>query len=52
MKFCTLLAAATTMVSMAAAATLEPIVMKDRHFFGAKSGKPFFVCIRFPSDAA
>ncbi|KAI5785775.1 Glucanosyltransferase-domain-containing protein [Pyronema domesticum] len=28
---------------MAAAATLEPIVMKDRHFFGAKSGKPFFI---------
>ncbi|KAF8544194.1 Glucanosyltransferase-domain-containing protein [Trichophaea hybrida] len=23
--------------------TLEPIVMKDRHFFGANSGNPFFI---------
>jgi hypothetical protein len=51
MRFCTLLAAAVTLVGMSAAATLEPIVMKDRHFFGADSGKPFFVRIRFRESA-
>jgi hypothetical protein len=43
MRYSALLAAAATLLSMASAATLEPIVMKDRHFYGAKSGDPFFI---------
>jgi hypothetical protein len=45
MRFATLLAAAA--MCGAASAAIEPIVMKDRHFY-TDSGKPFFVCAPKP----
>jgi hypothetical protein len=41
MHFSKLLAAATAMFSLATA--IEVIEMKDRHFYGAESGDPFFI---------
>lgn len=42
MRLIALLAAAATLIG-ASSAAIEPIIMKDRHFY-TESGKPFFVC--------
>lgn len=41
MRFSVAVAAAAT-IGMAAAA-IEPVIMKDRHFYYEDSGKPFYV---------
>lgn len=43
MRYSTMLALAASFVGMAAAATIEPVVIKNRHFVYQNSQKPFFV---------
>lgn len=43
MRFTTALAATAALVGAAAAVKVEPIEMRDRHFFYKTSGEPFFI---------
>lgn len=53
MRFFTAVALAASVVGMAAAADLpkiEPVIIKDRHFYLSESNKPFFVRLLSPTQ--